>query len=303
MAEVTRPGDEHGAIDGIDGGDRVGVAHRSAGLHEGPYAGGQADLDGIREREERVAGAGGPDRASTGRAWRGPWRRRRAAASTRDVWPLPMPTRRPSRTSTMAFEVTPRTSRQARSRSSCSPSVGARRVAHVHVVGRSARMSGAVTRTAPPTLRSDPTGEAASSGGGSSEARPSSSRTRRFGFPARMARASSSYAGATTTSRNSAVRAVATAASTSRVRATTPPNALTGSASRAAVQASSRVVRSAAPHGLVCLTMTTPGPRSARPSADAAAASRTLLYESALPCSGARSMPNGPSARPAPGRR
>ena len=42
--------------------------------------------------------------------------------------------------------------------------------------------------------------------------------------------------------------------------ATTPPNALTGSASRAAAQASSSVGRSAAPHGFVCLTMTTPGP-------------------------------------------
>ena len=60
------------------------------------------------------------------------------AASTRDVWPLPIPTRRRSRTSTIAFEVTPRTSRQARSRSSCSSGVGARRVAHVQVAGASA---------------------------------------------------------------------------------------------------------------------------------------------------------------------
>ena len=46
------------------------------------------------------------------------------AASTREVCPLPIPTSRRSFTSTIAFEVTPRTSRQARSRSSCSASVG-----------------------------------------------------------------------------------------------------------------------------------------------------------------------------------
>ena len=40
--------------------------------------------------------------------------------------------------------------------------------------------------------------------------------------------------------------------------------------------------RSAAPHGLVCLTMTQAGPRRSRASAAAAEASRMLLYESGL---------------------
>ena len=96
---------------------------------------------------------------------------------------------------------------------------------------------------------------------------------------------------------------MAIASSTGRVSATIPPKALTGSASSAAAQACWSDARSAAPHGFVCLTMTTPGPRNARPRAEAAAASRTLLYESVLPWSGGRSTPNGPSASVAPGRR
>ena len=47
--------------------------------------------------------------------------------------------------------------------------------------------------------------------------------------------------------------------------------------------------------------MTTPGPRSARPSAAAADASSRLLYDSVLPWSGGRPSANGPSARVAPG--
>ena len=111
------------------------------------------------------------------------------AASTRDVWPLPIPTSRRSRTSTIAFDVTPRTSRQARSRSSCSSSVGARRVAHVHVVVASAMTSGAVTSTAPPAVRIDPVGEAAASPAHPRRAASSTS-TRRFGFEARTSSAS-----------------------------------------------------------------------------------------------------------------
>ena len=124
----------------------------------------------------------------------------------------------------------------------------------------------------------------------------SSTSTRRFGLAAEDLERLGVERGATTISRKIEVSASATARSTSRVSATTPPKALTGSPSSAASQASSRVARSAAPHGLVCLTMTHAGAPQARPSAAAAAASSTLLYESALPWSGARSTPNGPSS-------
>ena len=169
VAEVADAGHEHRPAGGIDGRDRVGVADRAAGLGEGRDAGREADLDRVGEREERVRGAGGARRSTSGpsiacalaTAWR--------AASTREVWPLPIPTSRRSRTRTIAFEVTPRTSRQARSRSSCSASVGARRVAQVQAVGSSAAMSGVVTRTAPPAVRIEPVGSggprAASSSG------------------------------------------------------------------------------------------------------------------------------------------
>ena len=115
--------------------------------------------------------------------------------------------------------------------------------------------------------------------------------------------AAGSKPGATTTSRKIETSASAIAASTGRVSATTPPNADTGSPASAACQASSGVARSAAPHGFVCLTMTQAGPRSARPRAAAAAASRTLLYDSALPWSGGSPVANGPSSGPLPGRR
>ena len=113
-----------------------------------------------------------------------------------------------------------------------------------------------------------------------------STTSRRFGFVARTSRAPSSNAGATTTSRKIETSRSASARSTVPVTATTPPNAETGSPASAASQASSRVARSAAPQGFVCLTMTTAGPRIRRPSDAAADASRTLLYESALPWSG-----------------
>ena len=213
VAEVAGPGDEHRATDGVDRRDRLGVAHRAAGLGERPDAGREAGLDGVGEREERVAGAGRPDRRVRHRASRAPWRRpggrRRRVTSGR----CRCPTSRRSRTSTIAFEVTPRTSRQARSRSSCSSSVGARRVAQVQVVGgvgqrRPARSRGpprrrSGSRRSDAARRRRPARRAASA---------SSTRTRRFGLVARTSSAASSKAGATTTSRKIEVRASATAA-------------------------------------------------------------------------------------------
>ena len=107
------------------------VAHRAAGLDEGRDPGRQADLDRVGERVERVRRARGTASASAPEMARALSTACRAA-STREVWPEPRPTSRPSRTSTIAFEVA-RTRRQARSRSRRSASVGARRVATVQV--------------------------------------------------------------------------------------------------------------------------------------------------------------------------
>ena len=95
----------------------------------------------------------------------------------------------------------------------------------------------------------------------------------------RTSSASSSKPGATTTSRKIDVSARATSRGRPvPVNATTPPNAATGSPASAASQASRSVARSAAPHGLVCLTMTHGRPAQERGRAPAAAdASRTLL--------------------------
>ena len=112
------------------------------------------------------------------------------AASTRDVCPLPIPTSRRSFTSTIAFEVTPRTRRQARSRSSSSSSLGARRVTDVQVAGIVAqRRPGPRRDRRRPPYRIDPVGV----GSARRRRRPpdaSSTSTRRFGFRARTSSAS-----------------------------------------------------------------------------------------------------------------
>ena len=109
-----------------------------------------------------------------------------------------------------------------------SASVGARREATVQVDGSSGRVSGAVTSTAPPAVRIEPERI------GAVRAAPSLAELRRprraggWAFAARIASASGSKAGATTTSRKIDDSAAAVAASTGRVSATTPPNADTG---------------------------------------------------------------------------
>ena len=132
-----------------------------------------------------------------------------------------------------------------------------------------------MTRTPPPAVRKEPSGSAVAA----TVAVPSEASTtrRRLGLVASTSRASPSNAGATTTSRKIDTSRSASARSTVPVTATTPPNAETGSPASAASQASSRVGRSAAPHGFVCLQMTIAGPRIRRARAAAADASSTLL--------------------------
>ena len=297
MAEVPGPGQQHRGPGGIDGGHRIGVVQGAARLDERRHAGLQADLDRVRERVERVRRAGGA-RPRLGPLKAIAFATAPRAASTRDVWPDPIPISRPCRTSTIAFEVTPRTRRQARSRSARSASVGLRRLATVQVAGSSGRVSGAVTRTAPPAVRIEPVG----SGGPRTARHPSRDRPRAAGSAwwrgSRAPRASKP--GATTTSRKIVDQRLGHDRVHGRVSATTPPYADTGSPARAARHASRSDDRSAAPHGLVCLTITQAGPRSARPIDAAEAASRTLLYDSALPWSGGAPVANGPSSSAAP---
>ncbi len=64
------------------------------------------------------------------------------------------------------------------------------------------------------------------------------------------------YPGAITTSRNIAASSLAVASSTSLLKATIPPNELTGSQALAFRKASTTLSSVATPQGLLCLTTT-----------------------------------------------
>ena len=78
-------------------------------------------------------------------------------------------------------------------------------------------------------------------------------------------------------STNSFATSSAVAASTSRLKASTPPNAETGSHASAFRYASRKVVCSAAPHGLLCLMMTAAGFLNSAARLRAASKSTKLL--------------------------
>ena len=111
----------------------------------------------------------------------------------------------------------------------------------------------------------------------------SATSTRRFAFFARIGLASSCRAGAITASRNVEVRAVAVSASSGRFRPTIPPNADSGSASRARTYASAIVPPVATPHGLVCLMIAQAVSLNSETSDQAASRSIRLLKDSSLP--------------------
>ena len=79
---------------------------------------------------------------------------------------------------------------------------------------------------------------------------------RRFFLRRSTASASGWKLGATTASTNNSASAVAVSASSTVLKPTTDPNADTGSVARALRYASSGVLPSAMPHGVVCLMMT-----------------------------------------------
>ena len=163
-----------------------------------------------------------PAQTSTARETdrRRPTRKQRRAPAPVRLWPLrggrcqrgssvrhPCPRARDPRASTMAFDLTCRQTRHAKSRASRSSSVGARRVATLHVAGSSAATS-AVRR------------EERAAGAAELEHLPPAARRGRDRAPracsaaaARMSSASGSTAGATTTSRKMRTNRSASAAS------------------------------------------------------------------------------------------
>ena len=86
-----------------------------------------------------------------------------------------------------------------------------------------------------------------------------SSSRRRFFFAAKIALALPSKPGAAMHSTKSLATSSAVAASTTRLNASTPPNAETGSHASAFRYASRKVACSAVPQGLLCLMMTAAG--------------------------------------------
>jgi hypothetical protein len=63
---VAHPGKDHREPELVRGRDHLVVAHAAAGLDERAHAGGEQQLDAIREREERVGGARGAHDGSDG---------------------------------------------------------------------------------------------------------------------------------------------------------------------------------------------------------------------------------------------
>ena len=121
MAEVADAGEQHGDAGGVGGGDDLLVAHAAARLD----GGGGAGVDG----GSRPSGNGknASEATTQGRlpAFAPARRTARSTASTRLVWPMPMPTVAPSRASTMALDLTCLTTVQAKRRSASS-AVGGR---------------------------------------------------------------------------------------------------------------------------------------------------------------------------------
>ena len=132
VPEVTQPGKHHRNTGSVCGGDYLSVTHRAAGLDDCRDPGFDRRLDPIGEGEERVEASTEPmvgDRDSPAAR---PISVALAAAiftaSTRFIWPAPMPTVAPPRAKTIAFDLTCFTTLSANSRSAISVSLGARRV-------------------------------------------------------------------------------------------------------------------------------------------------------------------------------
>ncbi len=191
------------------------------------------------------------------------------------------------RASRIALDLTAATAAHAKWRSTHSASVGRRWLGTVQAWSAGSKTKRSCTRNPPRTrLKSRP-----------ALRETGSSTTRRFFFPANTACACSWYDGATTTSTNRSLIAWAVASSTTVLKATTEPNAETGSVARALRNASAALPATAIPQGVVCL-MTQHAGRVGQLATAAAPASMSsrLLNDSSFPCRWRRSrMPRGSS--------
>ena len=200
-----------------------------------------------------------------------------------------MPIVAPPRVSTIAFDFTVATARQANVRSTSSAAVGARLVTTFHGISPVGTRMRSCSSTPPRTrfMSMPPVSPAGNV--------PIS--TRRFFLRPSSSAALSAIAGATMHSRKSDDIATAVASSMATEKATTPPKADVGSQANAFCHASSGVAPMANPHGVVCL-MIAQATCSANGSMaiSAPSTSSRLLKLSSLPPSCVS------DARPAPAR-
>ena len=193
------------------------------------------------------------------------------AASTRLIWPAPIPIDCRSLVRTIAFDFTCAQRIHANS-SPARCSVAGWRSVTTFQVSRLPIRSTLCASTPPAALRNSPSFD-----GGFMIS------SRRFFFFARIVIAWLLNDGATITSRKSPSTARAHSSSNSSFTPMMPPNAETGSASIAERSASPMLDPRAAPHGLVCLITAADGFGIALARRIAASRSSRLLYESSFP--------------------
>src|SRR5713101_8415488 len=198
--------------------------------------------------------------------------------STRLICPAPTPSVAPSFANTMAFDFTCLHTFHANRIVRSSSAVGARLVTVRSSPSLISPRSGCCT-SIPPRIRLSCNSRSGSNPPGGS------SSNRKFFFAAKSALAFSSNPGAAIHSTNSFATSSAVAASTTRLNASTPPNAETGSHARAFKYASSSVFCSAVPQGLLCLMITVAGFSNSAARLRAASKSTKLLYDSSFPWS------------------
>src|SRR5919112_357364 len=153
----------------------------------------------------------------------------RCAASTRLVWPAPMPTVASSFASTMALLLTLLTTFQAKRRSESSAAVGSLLVTSSYPESSSTR-SDSWSRSPPVTCLAESSGRA----------RAPAFKRIMFGFAEKTSRASASKAGAIRTSVKTLEISAASSPSTGSLSATMPPKAEIGSEAKAFLYAPAR---------------------------------------------------------------
>ena len=220
MPEVALAGEDHRHAVLVGGGDRPRVAHRAARLDHGGDARLRGLVDAVAEREERV---GREDRSrERPRAFATAMR----TESTRDIWPAPMPRVRPPGREDDGVGLDVLADAPGEVEIAQLLGVGARFVTTFAAGGGGRVASRVWTRKPPATLRS-------SSAPGRARGAMSQTSRRRFFLPRAVCSASGVEDGAITHSRNVSLELARQLAVDGRLTATMPPNAETGSVSRA----------------------------------------------------------------------